>query len=304
MRSAFVQTLCKLAREDDRIVLICGDVGYSVLEVFSSQFPDRFLNTGIAEQNMMGVAAGLAQTGRMVFAYSIANFPVMRCYEQIRNDIAYPNLPVKIVAAGGGLAYGAQGYSHHAVEDLGIMRVLPHMTVLAPGDPVEARWATRKCAEIDGPVYLRLGRGNDATVHQKELENFELGKLVSLVYGEGATLITTGGMLTTAIAVARLCLPFLAIEVLSMPTFFPVDRANLLRTANRTSLLITLEEHGLGGLATVAAEVLAEATSFVRFLPLRLRREPSEFAGSQEDLRADHGLSVEAIVEKIKKFSL
>ena len=143
MRTSFIDTLCQVAENDRRVWLVTGDLGYSVLEKFSSKFPERYLNAGVAEQNMVGVAAGLAMTGKVVFVYSIANFPTLRCLEQVRNDVCYHKLSVKIVAVGCGLAYGGHGYTHHGVEDLGVMSLLPHMTVIAPGDPVETRWATR-----------------------------------------------------------------------------------------------------------------------------------------------------------------
>jgi transketolase len=150
MRTAFIEELISLAERDDRIWLVCGDLGYSVLDAFSDRFPDRYLNAGVAEQNMTGIAAGLALTGKVVFTYSIANFPIMRCLEQIRNDVCYHKLNVKIVAVGGGLAYGSHGYTHHGVEDLAIMSALPDMAVVAPGDPVEARAATAALAATPG----------------------------------------------------------------------------------------------------------------------------------------------------------
>src|SRR5438874_9377638 len=143
MRTAFVDTLCELAERDDRIWLLCGDLGYSILERFADRFPERYVNVGVAEQNMTGVAAGLALCGKVVFTYSIANFPVMRCLEQIRNDVCYHDANVKVVAVGGGFAYGALGMTHHATEDLAVLRALPRMTVVAPGDPVETDAAVR-----------------------------------------------------------------------------------------------------------------------------------------------------------------
>ncbi len=142
MRNTFVTTLCDLAEQDERVWLLCGDLGYSVLERFSERFPGRYVNMGVAEQNMAGVAAGLALSGKIVFTYSIANFPVMRCLEQLRNDVCYHNLNVKTVAVGGGLAYGTHGYTHHGVEDIAVMRALPNMVVMAPGDPIETILAT------------------------------------------------------------------------------------------------------------------------------------------------------------------
>ncbi|MGY8770718.1 MAG: transketolase family protein [Pirellulales bacterium] len=155
MRKAFIETLNK-AGNDSKVWLLTADLGYSVIEEFRDAFPNQFVNVGIAEQNMTGVAAGLGHSGKVVFTYSIANFPTLRCLEQIRNDICYHQLPVKIVAVGGGCAYGALGYTHHGTEDLGIMRSLPSMTVLAPGDPIEAQAATKAIIDRPGPAYLRL----------------------------------------------------------------------------------------------------------------------------------------------------
>ena len=159
MRTTFINTLLELADEDDRIYLLCGDLGYSVLEPFFERFPDRFINVGVAEQNMIGIAAGLAQSGYVVFCYSIANFPTLRCLEQIRNDVCYHDCNVNIVSVGGGVAYGAQGYSHHAVEDLAVMRALPNMVVAAPGDPLEVRSLTCALVNHPGPGFFAPGQG-------------------------------------------------------------------------------------------------------------------------------------------------
>jgi transketolase len=166
MRNAFIQELVTLARQHPQIALIVGDLGYSVIEPFADEFPDRFINAGVAEQNMTGVAAGMASEGYHVFTYSIANFPTFRCAEQIRNDIDYHKLPVTIVAVGGGLAYGALGYSHHAVQDYALMRVLPNMLIAAPGDPMEVRACMRYLVENPGPSYLRLGKIGEPSYHE------------------------------------------------------------------------------------------------------------------------------------------
>src|SRR5262249_29429559 len=198
------------------------------LEKFSSKFPDRYLNAGVAEQNMVGVAAGLAMTGKVVFVYSIANFPTLRCLEQVRNDVCYHRLNVKIVAVGCGLAYGGHGYTHHGVEDLGVMSLLPHMTVIAPGDPVEARWATRALVEHRGPAYLRLGKAGEPIVH-KTVPELDIGKALEVVDGTQATLISTGGMLDTAVKAAeQLAERDISIRVLSMPTLRPLDERRII----------------------------------------------------------------------------
>src|SRR5712691_3932084 len=155
MRNAFFRALYALAERDERIHLVVGDLGFGVVEPFAERFPERFLNVGVAEQNMTGVEAGLALCGAVVFTYSIGNFPTLRCLEQIRNDICYHEANVKVVSVGGGFSYGSLGMSHHATEDLAIMRALPGMVVVAPGDPIEAACATRAVAAYDGPCYLR-----------------------------------------------------------------------------------------------------------------------------------------------------
>src|SRR5215475_4023791 len=157
MRTAFFNTLCELAEQQEKITLVVGDLGFGVIEPFAKRFPAQYLNAGVAEQNMTGIAAGLALSGKIVFTYSIANFPTVRCLEQIRNDICYHRANVKVVAVGGGFVYGSLGMTHHATEDLAIFRALPEMVVVAPGDPLEAELATRAIASYSGPCYLRLG---------------------------------------------------------------------------------------------------------------------------------------------------
>jgi transketolase len=299
MRTAFIETLCEIAAADERVWLLTGDLGFSVVERFRERFPERFVNGGIAEQNLMGLAAGLASCGAVPFVYSIANFPTLRCLEQVRNDICYHQLNVKIVAVGCGLAYGGHGYTHHGVEDLGVMALMPHMTVLAPGDPVEARWATRTLVEHPGPAYLRLGKAGEPIVHKHEPE-IELGKAVEVVDGTQATLISTGGMLDTAVkAAAVLSARGASVRVLSMPTLRPLDERRIVAEANRTGCIVTLEEHGPGGLGTMTGECLAEAGLGTRFLPLRLLPEPTLCAGSQAYLCGQHGLTLDRIVETI-----
>jgi transketolase len=298
MRTAFIKTLCELAEQDERIWLLCGDLGYSVLEGFSSRFPNRFVNVGVAEQNMTGIAAGLALSGKVVFIYSIANFPVMRCLEQIRNDVCYHNLNVKIVTVGGGLTYGSLGYTHHGVEDIAVMRVLPNMTVIAPGDPVEARLAIQAILNTPGPCYLRLGKAGEPVVHQIEPE-FQVGKAISLQLGSDLTLISTGGMLQSVVLAAeKLASQGYSVQVLSMPTVYPLDEHSIVQAAKQTGKIITVEEHGLGGLGSAVAEVLALGGIPVKFRLLRLQREAMKVAGSQTVLRSSQGLSIERIVDE------
>lgn len=298
MRTTFIQALAEIAEKDDRVWLVCGDLGYSVLETFAERFPGRFLNAGVAEQNMTGIAAGLALSGKIVFTYSIANFAVMRCLEQIRNDICYHNLDVKIVAVGGGLAYGPAGYTHHAVEDLAVMRAMPHMTVLAPGDPVETRLVMQRILDRRGPCYLRLGKAGEPIVHASVPAHFEIGKAIEVRPGEDATLMTTGGTLQLTVQAAEvLARAGRSVRVLSMPTVEPLDTEAILAAGRVTKRIVTVEEHGRGGLSAGVAEILATSGMAVQFFPLRLADEPVVEGGSQEFLRAAQGLSVRGVVD-------
>ena len=182
MRTAFIQTLVQIAERDERVWLLVGDLGFGVVTPFVERFPQRFVNAGVAEQNMTGMAAGVALRGKVVFTYSIANFPTLRCVEQIRNDVCYHNADVKIVCVGGGLAYGAVGVTHHATEDIAILRALPNMTVVAPGDPIEAGLATRAVVNWPGPCYLRLGRAGEPHIHQPDAD-FQIGKAITVREG-------------------------------------------------------------------------------------------------------------------------
>jgi transketolase len=303
MRTAFLQTLFELAKQDERIVFITGDLGYTVVEPFMNELPKQFVNAGVAEQNMTGMAVGMALSGKIVFTYSIANFPTLRCLEHIRNDVCYHHANVKIVAIGGGFAYGAMGVTHHATEELGIMRMLPGIAVMAPGDPVEARHATRAVVEQPGPCYLRLGKAGEPTVHKGNID-FKIGKAIQLRDGEDLTLISTGSMLQTAVNVAeRLASQGITTRVLSMHTLKPLDKDAVLSAAQETRAITTLEEHSvIGGLGSAVAEVLAEVDE-VR-VPFRRIGLPSSFSphiGSQEYMREKHGLDVDSLVRTLEE---
>lgn len=200
MRNAFIDELCALAQDNPRIVLVVGDLGWSVVEPFAQRFPTRFFNAGVAEQNMTGLAAGLASEGFHVFTYSIANFPTFRCAEQLRNDVAYHGLPVTVVCVGGGLAYGALGYSHHAVQDYALLRTLPGMTIAAPGCPMEVRACLRHLCHHPGPSYLRLGKAGEPAQHAAP-PALEPGRWLPIQPGAGRrALLSTGAALAAALA--------------------------------------------------------------------------------------------------------
>jgi transketolase len=290
MRNTFVEALVGAAARDRRIHLLTADLGYSVLEKFRDAHPGRYTNVGVAEQNMIGVAAGMALSGKVVFVYSIANFPTLRCYEQIRNDVCYHRASVKVVAVGGGLAYGAQGYTHHGVEDLAVLRALPGMTVVAPGDPVEVRLATEALAADAGPAYLRLGKGGEPTVHGRD-PAFRIGKAIPVRAGRDVTLISTGAMLAEAVRAADgLAGAGLSAAVLSMPTVKPLDADAVADAARQTGAIVTVEEHSVtGGLGSAVADVIAARGLHCAFRKFGLPDEVSREVGSQAYLRRRAG---------------
>jgi transketolase len=304
MRTAFIRTLTELAAADPRITLVVGDLGFGVVQEFAARFPRQYLNVGVAEQNMTGIAAGMAMAGRVVFTYSIANFPTLRCLEQIRNDVCYHHANVVIAAVGGGFSYGALGMTHHATEDLAILRSLPEMTVIAPGDPSETQAATRAAAAGIGPVYLRLGRAGEPAVHRGPID-WSLGKALAVRQGSDLTILSTGAMLHTAVRAAeKLGAEGISTGVLSVHTLKPLDTEAILAAACQTHRVVTLEEHSiLGGLGGAAAEVLCEAgIPGLRFLRLGLPSHFNKVVGEQEYLRRIYRLDADSVAERIAEF--
>lgn len=283
-------------------MLVTSDLGFGVVTRFMQALPRQFVNVGVAEQNMMGVAAGLALCGKIVFTYSIAGFPVLRCLEQIRNDVCYHQAEVKIAAVGGGLAYGPLGMSHHATEDLALMRALPNMTVLAPNDPREAAAATRAVAAWPGPCYLRLGRAPEPDVYKSE-PLFQLGRAITVRDGKDVALLATGGMLANALAAAELLTQArIQVRVLSVHTIKPLDREAVLAAARETGAVVTVEEHNvLGGFGSAVAELLLESSARpARFRRLGLNDLYVSEIGDRAFLRARYGLDAEGIAAAVR----
>jgi transketolase len=285
MRTAFLKTLEELAASDPRINLVVGDLGFSVVESFARRFPRQFLNAGVAEQNMAGLAAGMALSGKIVCIYSIANFPTLRCLEQIRNDGCYHEADLKVVSVGGGFSYGSLGMTHHALEDLAILRALPGMVVLAPGDPLEVEGATRAIVRHRGPCYLRLGKAGEPVVHPTP-PDFAIGKALTVREGRDVTMISTGGMLHSCVqAWERLVSRGVEARLLSMATIKPLDSEAILQAAEET-----------GGLGGAVAEVLAQrASRRVSFRILGVEDRFCREVGGQEHLRRINGLTVENV---------
>ena len=283
MRTTFVETLKELARQDERIFLLSADMGYSVFETFREEFPDRFLNTGIAEQNTIGIAAGLASRGKIVFVYSIIPFVTMRCFEQIRLDLAYNKSNVKIVGVGAGFTYGSLGSSHHALEDISLMRSLPNMTVLCPGDPIEARELIKQSCEHTGPVYIRLGKNGEPKIHPED-KKIPLGKAIEISDGNDLILITTSTMLETGKRwVDEWKDEGISVSLVSMPTMKPFDTESIKKFILRDIPIISLEEHNIiGGLGSAIAEVIADTGIGVKFLRLGINDRFSHFVGGHD----------------------
>lgn len=303
MRDAFVRTLIKLAKEDKNIELITGDLGFGVLKPFWEQLPDQFTNAGIAEQNMTTVAAGMALEGKTVFTYSIGNFPTLRCLEQIRNDCAYHNANVKIICIGGGFTYGPLGMSHHATEDLAIMRALPDVVVMAPGDLVEVEMATKAIASYQGTCYLRLGRGGVKRIQeQDEVENFQIGKAIMVHYGERVAIFSTGAILDEVQnAYQKLIECGYTPIVYSFPTVKPIDKNVIEACARDCELIVSCEEHNIvGGFGSAVAEVISEMRIKKAYLlRIGLNDEYSTKVGDQQYLRQQYGIDSKAIASKI-----
>jgi transketolase len=303
VRDAFVRTLHDLAARDSRVLLITGDLGFGVLTDFARERPAQYLNVGVAEQNLAGISCGAALGGHLVFMYSIGNFPTLRCFEQIRNDICYHDANVKIVTVGGGFSYGALGMSHHATEDIAVMRSLPGMTVLCPGDVREAIEATTIAYRTPGPCYLRLDKsaapaiaGSDDTVTAGLPRRLRSGSQVA-VFG-------VGGVLEDALeAAASLDRDGLSCAVYSVHTIKPLDTAAIAAIVARASLVVTVEEHTLdGGLGSVILEACAtESVWPARLLRFAMKNEFSSVVGSQKYLRARYGLSADALVQGIRE---
>jgi transketolase len=303
MRDAFVERLSTLAEHDPRIMLITGDLGFGVFDSYRQRFPQQFINAGVAEQNMTGLATGLALEGYVVYTYSIANFVFMRCLEQIRNDAAYHDCNVNVVAVGGGFSYGALGISHHATEDLAIMRALPGVLVVSPGDAWEASEATAAVAGAPGVSYLRLDRTSTAAARGPD-EVYRLGMIRCVREGFDVTLATTGGILSEALAAADvLAARGIQARVLSVHTLKPLDAETLIRAADETSGIVTLEEHTVdGGLGGAVAEILLERGARPGFFHrIGLRHGFTSIVGSQEYLRARYGIDHYSVVTKIEE---
>jgi len=295
MRETFTKTLEELASTDPNIMVLTADLG-RFFKPFQEKFPKQFINCGVAEENMIGVAAGLALSGKNVYCYSIIPFLIMRTLESIRVNICYNNLNVKLLGAGGGLVYGVEGMTHQAIEDIAIMRVLPNMTVIAPGDLLETEAIARESVKYPGPLYIRFGKDNPSPVHQ-ELPNLKIGKGIVLKQGEKIALITAGTLLFEAKkATEKLTEKGVKITLVSMPTIKPIDKELLEDLAKNHHIIFTLEDHSeIGGLGSAIAETLPG----FKLIKIALPDEYSKYIGKADYLYKCYGLDSESVANKI-----
>jgi transketolase len=295
MRDDFVAELSELAAADERVVLLTGDLGYMVLDVFSSRFPDRFFNVGVAEQNMVGMATGLAEAGYIPFVYSIATFATLRPYEFIRNGPVLHDLPVRIVGVGGGFDYGFNGITHFALEDYAVMRAQPGLTVVAPADSAQARAAVHATRELTGPIYFRIGKRGTRVPGLNG--RFALGAVQLIGEGADVALITIGSVTREAqLAAEMLAEEGIAATVAVVSTFNPSPVEDLAELLGGMSLAISVETHYLnGGLGSLVAETIAERGLNTRLVRAGVDAVPRGLAGSQEFLEDRFGLSAQRL---------
>jgi transketolase len=299
VRGAFIRTLARLAENDERIVLLTGDLGYMALEPFANRFPTRFFNVGVAEQNMIGLATGLAEGGFVPFVYSIATFATLRGYEFIRHGPVLQRLPVRVVGVGGGFEYAHNGASHHALEDLAVMRTQPGMTVIAPADAEQAERALVDTWQLPGPIYYRLGK-NDAARVPGLNGDFEFGGLAVLGRGEDIAILTVGGIAGEAVIAAEMLRERgLRVTVAVVSTISPPPTQDLKMVLEGVPLAITVEAHyASGGLGSLVAEVVAECGLPCRLVRCAVNTTSEGVSGSEEFLHRLHGLSADCLFQR------
>ncbi|RJR30270.1 hypothetical protein C4564_00780 [Candidatus Microgenomates bacterium] len=299
MRNRFVETLEKIARRDKRVVLLTGDLGFTVFESFQRKFPQRFFNFGVTEDAMISAAVGLARSGKIPLVYSIAPFITLRPFEQIRNDICMHNANVKIVGVGAGLAYASAGPSHHVLEDVAVLRTLPNMTIVCPADPLETAHALPAIIKHNGPLYLRLGKSGEPTI--TKTKQFKIGKATLLKTLGDVILISYGPILAEVVSAAQILEKRkIKSAVVNMSTIKPLD-VNLLQKLFRTARAVfTIEEHSIiGGLGSTVAEYLAESNVHIPFKRLGIDDMFSFKIGSHALLRQYHLLDASNIAQTI-----
>ena len=304
MRTAFLHTLVDLMRQHKDIITLTADMGFSVFEDVQKEFPNRFINTGVTEQSTIGLATGLSLSGYTVYVYAQAAFVTMRCFEQIRLDLAYNHVNVKVVGTAAGFSLNQLGVSHFALEDVGLMRLLPGITIFSPGDPYESEWATREAYNIRGPVYIRITKSGSPIIH-KGNPKLVVGKGLKIQEGNDASIFVSGSLLPMAKDIVLTLQKKHKIHacLFSIPTIKPIDKNLIISECKRTGKIFTLEEHSIiGGLGSAVSEIIAESNMRVQFVRLGSPDKFTNITGSQDYLLAYNGLSTKKIVKEIMAF--
>lgn len=305
MKKTLVNTVCDLMSENENIYMFTADLGYGVTHRIEEEFPDRFINVGICEQNMTSLAAGMALEGNIVFTYSIGNFPTLRCLEQIRNDVAYHHANVKIVAVGGGFAYGNLGMSHHATEDIAVMRSIPGMVVFSPADCIETKEAVKAAVEINGPVYIRLGHGGEKDVHHEDLT---IGKVMCVCKNlatdgkKSIAILGTGIVMPEVEKAAAVLQEDFDVAAYSVAQVKPIDESGIVEICKKFDCVATVEEHNMiGGLGSAVAELIADNNLDCRLIRIGMKDSFTQVVGSPSYLRNYYGLDCEGICKRIRQ---
>jgi len=298
------RVLCDLGEKYPNLVGLTADLSKSTkIGLFEEKYPERFINTGIAEQNLFGIAAGMAKTGLLPVVSTMSAFASMRAAEQVRTDICYQNLNVKIIATHGGVSFASAGTTHHATEDVAIMRSFANMTVIVPADGIETANAVKAAMEHEGPVYIRIGRGFEPTYYKDEDYGFEIGKAVEVCDGTDITIIAMGITVLQAAEAADFLATNdgLSVRVINMHTIKPIDKEAILKAVTETRRILTVEEHNvLGGLGTAVADVIAESGKGCAFTKVGLNDEFAEI-GYPEDLYSYYKMDADGIIEKVRE---
>jgi len=299
MRKAFIETLMELAAQDHRIMLLTGDLGFTVVEDFVQKFPDRFINVGVAEQNMMGIATGLAKEGLIPFVYSIGNFAVLRPYEFIRNGLVHHHLPVRIVGIGGGFDYGPAGITHYMLEDIGVMRIHKEMPIIVPADGAQLRTALKKTWNISAPIYYRIGKSQKGEIEALQGQ-FDLGCCYKIKDGQDAVIVCLGSMTREALEAAQLLAEKnLHPAVVVVSSFNPSPDNQLMNFLQGASLVVTVEDHYItGGLGSYICELVAEHRLNCQVIRCGVKT-PVKTSGSTAFMNEQHGLVAQKVAELI-----
>ena len=301
MRTAFVRELETIMKNDRNAFLLTGDLGYSVFEKIKDQFPEQYINMGVSEQNMVGVSAGMALTGKNVFVYSIIPFIAFRPFEQVRNDICYQNLAVRLVGVGAGFSYSDAGFTHHAIDDYGVLMSLPNLTILSPSDPLEVIAHMKQLEQIKGPLYLRLGRNGDPVLHDKH-NSLRIGKALEVSHGDDILFVTTGSILGKAMSIAKLLeSEGYTVKILDYHTIKPFDNESLLNNINEKMLVVTFEEHlTKTGIFSIVAQLLVEHGITTKIISFGITDSVIHASGSKEYMLNQFGLNIQSMFERVK----